>query len=590
VETKALTNNEVADLLRNVAGGYRIKNDFKYKFQIIAYERAADAVEHLTADVKDIADEGKLEEIPGVGPSIAEHLAEIIKSGHSKHFDEIMEGIPPAVFELMKLKGVGPKTALDFSKRFGISKTQNAIAKLKEALKRDATQTKILKAIDEYARKDTRMLLSYADGVAGEIVNWLKQSPEAKEVNTLGSIRRRVATVGDIDIAVASNKPLVVIDHFCEFPKAKSILEKGEKTASIVLGNGLQIDLMVGEPEAYGALLAHFTGSKHHNIKLRERALKMGYSLSEYGVTSLRQGYVGRGKTLKFKTEKELYQFLGLDYIEPELREGGEEIETALKHQLPKLVTLKDVRSDLQIHSNIDVEPSHDLGQSSLKEIVTRANELNYEYVAITDHNPAFKNHTSEQVVKILEKRMKTIDEFNTSLKNDKNNRVKKLYNSLEVDILPSGKLALPDEAFAYLDFILISIHSVFDQDREVMTKRILSALSYPKVKVLAHPTGRKITKRESVEADWLAIFEFCASKNIAVEINADPMRLDLPDFLVKEASKTGVKFSLGTDSHHTAMMANMNYGVDVARRGWLTADQIINTLPFTDFDKIMFK
>jgi len=287
VETKALTNNEVADLLRNVAAGYRIKNDFKYKFQIIAYERAADAVEHLTADIKDIADEGKLEDIPGVGPSIAQHLAEIVKTGQSKHFEEITSGIPPAVFELMKLKGVGPKTALAFSKSFGISKAENAIAKLKDALKKDATQTKILKAIDEYARKDTRMLLSYADGVAEEVVEWLKKSPAVLEVNTLGSIRRRVATVGDIDIAVASNKSQIVIDHFCKYPKAKSVLEQGDKTASVILGNGLQIDLMLGESKAYGALLAHFTGSKHHNIKLREHALKLGYSLSEYGIKNI---------------------------------------------------------------------------------------------------------------------------------------------------------------------------------------------------------------------------------------------------------------------------------------------------------------
>ena len=575
-------------MLRNVAAGYRIKNDFKYKFQIIAYERAADAVEHLTADIKDIADEGKLEDIPGVGPSIAQHLAEIVKTGQSKHFEEITSGIPPAVFELMKLKGVGPKTALAFSKSFGISKAENAIAKLKDALKKDATQTKILKAIDEYARKDTRMLLSYADGVAEEVVEWLKKSPAVLEVNTLGSIRRRVATVGDIDIAVASNKSQIVIDHFCKYPKAKSVLEQGDKTASVILGNGLQIDLMLGESKAYGALLAHFTGSKHHNIKLREHALKLGYSLSEYGIKNINDKKENDKKVKVFNTEEKLHSFLGMDYIEPELREGNEEIEVAIKHRLPKLVELADIKGDLQIHSNIDVQPSHDLGQSSLREIVDKANKLGYEYVALTDHNPSFKNHTPEQVVKILKNRMKTIEEFNTSLKTVENNGVKKLYNSLEVDILPSGKLALPDEAFDYLDFILVSIHSVFDQSREVMTKRLLTALSYPKVKILAHPTARKITKRESVEADWLRISEFCAQKGIAVEINADPMRLDLPDFLVKEVQKSGVMFSLGTDSHHVAMMDNMAYGVAVARRGWLTADRIMNTLSFNEFDKII--
>lgn len=573
--------------MRNVAAGYRIKDDFKYKFQIIAYERAADAVEHLTADIKDVADENKLEDVPGVGPSIAQHLSEIIKTGRSKHFEEIVSDIPPAVFELMKLKGIGPKSALALSKTLGINQSQNAISKLKKACEQGLASVKYLKAIEDYAKKDTRMLLSYADGVAGEIVAWIKQSPAVKEVNTLGSIRRRVATVGDIDIAVASNKSQAVIDHFCKYPKTKSILEKGDKTASIILGNGLQIDLMVGEPEAYGALLAHFTGSKHHNIKLRERAQKMGYSLSEYGV---RKTLNPKLEARKFATEQELHQFLGMDYIEPELREGNEEIEVAAKHQLSKLVELKDIRGDLQIHSDINVEPSHDLGQSSLTEIIEKANELGYEYVAITDHNPSFKNHTTDQVVKILKNRMKTIEQINETLAKGSHNRVKKLYNSLEVDILPSGKLALPNEAFAYLDFILISIHSVFDMSREAMTKRLLTALAYSKVKILAHPTGRKITKRESVEADWQQVFAYCAQKQIAIEINADPMRLDLPDFLVKEAQKTKVMFSLGTDSHHTQMMDNMIYGVDVARRGWLSADRIINTLPFTDFDMIMMK
>jgi len=242
----------------------------------------------------------------------------------------------------------------------------------------------------------------------------------------------------------------------------------------------------------------------------------------------------------------------------------------------------------LQIHSNINVEPSHDLGQSSLEEITDQANKLGYEYIAITDHNPAFKIHTTDQTVKILKNRMKTIEEFNTSLAKEGNYGVRKLYNSLEVDILPSGKLALPDGAFDYLDFILVSIHSVFDQSKEVMTKRLLTALSYPKVKILAHPTARKITKRESIEADWNKISSYCVQKGVAVEINADPMRLDLPDFLVREERSTGLKFSLGTDAHNATMMDNMSYGVAVARRGWLTADQIINTLPFAEFDRII--
>jgi DNA polymerase (family 10) len=362
-------------------------------------------------------------------------------------------------------------------------------------------------------------------------------------------------------------------------------LEKGVRTASLIISGNIQVDIMAESPEGYGSLLQHFTGSKHHNVALRELALKKGFSLSDYGVKKVGDK---TGKLTKFKTEEELYNFFGLEIIPPELREDMGEIEAAKNHNLPKLVELEDIRADLQIHSDFDIETSHDLGLSTMEEIVEKARGLNYEYIAFTDHNPSQSGHSESQIVELLKKKRERVDELNYSISKDVNSRVFKVFNSLEIDIMPDGNLPVPSSGFDTLDFALISIHSSFRLERNEMTKRVLSALSNPKCKIFAHPTARKLQEREGIELNWPEVFEFCLKNDKWIEINCDPMRLDLPDNLVKEAVKLGVKLTFGTDAHHKDGLNNMIWGVSVARRGWAQKGDIVNARSLGEFEKLL--
>ena len=572
---KEFTNLEIAELLRDVAASYQLQGEKKNKFRIIAYERAADAVEHASSELKDLWDEGKLKDVPGVGESIAEHLDELFKTGRVKHFEDLMKDYPKIMFRLLKIQGIGPKTAYKLVSEGSIPK------EVKEELK-------------EVEEKPTRHLLPYAWERASEVIDWLKKIKEAKRVDPLGSLRRKASTIGDIDIAVATDNPSVVIDHFIKFPKLTKILEKGEKTASIMLPGDVQVDLMVQPPESYGSLLQHFTGSKHHNIALREYAIKKGFSLSEYGIKKVG----GKDKKIKeFSNEEDFYKYLGLEWIPPELREDAGEIETARDDKLPKLVEHSEIKGDLQIHSSFDIETSHDLGISSMEEIIEEGNTLNYEYLAFTEHNPSKSKHNEKEILNLLKKKKEKVEETNNSLSDNVNyslvksvkSGVKKVFNSLEIDILPDGSCPIPLKGFDYLDFALVSIHSSFNLSKDQMTQRVIDALSWnPKALIFAHPTARKLNEREGIELDWPNIFDFCIKNKKWIEINADPKRLDLPDFLVREAVKAGVKLTLGTDSHDSQMMRNMIYGVSVARRGWCEKKDIVNCLDLKEFEKLI--
>lgn len=568
--SKPLTNLQIAELLRDVAASYQLKDEKKYKFQIIAYERAADAVEHATSELKDVWDEGKLEDIPGIGPSIATHLGDIFKTGQSKHFNDLMKDIPVDAFKLMELPGIGIKTAMKLISEGDPSEVK---AKLKE--------------VEEKNKNAKRHLLPYAATIAHELMDYLLTCPKIQRVDPLGSLRRQASTIGDIDIAVATNEPGIVLDYFTKYPKSKKTIEKGDKTASILLPGDVRVDLMVQPKESYGSLLQHFTGSKHHNIALREYSLKNGLSLSEYGVREIRNS---RHEIRKFNSEEEFYKYLGLDYIEPELREDTGEIEAAREHKLPNLVKLSDIKADLQIHSDFDIETSHDLGESSMKDIVKKADELKYEYLAFTEHNPSQKGHNEDQMVEILKRKKETIEQLNYSIKNMNIKYVQKVFNSLEIDITPDGNLPVPDTGMDLLDFTLVSVHSSFSLSRDQMTRRVINALSHPKAKIFAHPTARKLNEREGIELDWPQIFDFCLKNDKWIEINADPMRLDLPDNLVREAVKYGVKLTMGTDSHHKDGMNNMIFGVSVARRGWCEKNNIVNTRSLEEFERQLGK
>jgi DNA polymerase (family 10) len=573
-----ITNKEIAKLLHSVAAAYVVKGGDRFK--IAAYEKAADSVEKATSELEDLWEENNLGSIPGIGESIKGHLDELFKKGNVRHFAEVKKGLPPAMFEFLDVSGMGPKTAFLLASKLNLKNMEDLENAAAEGKIRqlpgfgEKSEKEILTSIAQLKAKPSRFLLPFAFPVSKRVMDYLSQIKESEVVIPLGSLRRMVATIGDIDIAVASASPQKVINHFKKFKECAHVLGAGPMAASIVLKNGIQVDLKVLPKNSFGALLQHFTGSKNHNIKLREYALKKGMSLSEHGIKF-------RGKTLKFKDEKSFYNFLGMDYIEPELREETGEIEAAISHKLPKLLTLNEIKGDIHLHSSYPIEPSHDLGSGSFDDIIAKAQSLNYEYIGLSDHSPGASSHTKSQIIELIKKRTSRIEQIKSSVKNIR------ILNLLEIDILANGELSVPDEGLALLDGTIAGIHSSHGQDRELITKRILKACNSPYVQVIAHPTNRLLMERESSDANWPEIFSACVKTKTMLEINAWPNRLDLPDSLVKQAIVAGVQLVINTDSHDVAHMGNMNYGVSVARRGWATKENIANTLPWVEFKKM---
>lgn len=579
-----MTNSEIAKLLNNVAAAYAISDEKKYRFQILAYKKAADSIEHVTSELKEVFKEGK--QLPGIGPSIKAHLEELFTKGKVKHFEDVLSKIPASVFPLLDVPGFGPKKAYKLVKEFNLKNPDTIIkdlTKLAENGKIGAlegfgqkSEQDILQAFKEYGlgkTKTAKMVLPYANELANKMIDYLKTSKDVVEASTLGSLRRKKSLVGDIDIAVSSKNPAKALEHFVSYPHTERVIEKGTRTASILTSSGRQIDLMVESPDGFGALLQHFTGSKDHNVHLREIALSKGYSLSDYG---MRKKGEPDEKRILFKTEEELYKKLGMDWIPPEIRENTGEIELAQQNKLPKLVELKDIKGDFHIHSSYPIEPSHDMGQNSMKEMLQNAIRLNYSYLAFSEHNPSQSQHTHEQIYKILKRRSETIE----TLRKEYTGKIH-IFSLLETDILPNGNLAIDDKALSLLDGTIVSVHSSFGMDRTKMTNRVLKGLSNPKAKILAHPTGRLLNQRSGYDLDWDKIFDFCKTNNKAIEINSWPLRLDLPDILVKEAVMHGVRLVIDTDSHATTHMDGMEYGVSVARRGFCTKDDILNTYEY---------
>ena len=580
-----MSNQQISKLLRNVAVAYSIKDEKKFRFQIIAYYNAAEAIESSTQEINDLIKEGKAISLPGVGPSIASHLEELCKKGKSTHFEWVFKGIPGSVFKLVEIPTFGPKKAYKLAKEFKINDSETAVDEIEKLAKSgkiatlagfgEKSESDILKSIQEYKLgkiKEKRMALPYAAKIADKIVNYLKESEFAIRVEPLGSLRREVATIGDVDIAVATNKPKEMIDYFTKYPYKERIIERGDISSSILVSGGHQIDIMTQSLESFGALLQHFTGSKNHNIHLRELALKKGFSLSEKGIKNLKTGKINI-----FSNEEDFYSFLGLSWIPPEIREDTGEIELAVKNNLPKLVELKDIKGDVHIHSSFPIEPSHDLGKNTILEMLKKAEELGYEYLGFSEHNPSISKHTEQEMEKILIKRDEELEKAKSI---NKSVRIIKL---LEVDILPKGNLPIDNHAFDLLDAAIVSIHSSFSLTKNEMTNRIIKGLSYPKAKILGHPTGRLINERPGYDADWDKIFSFCAKNNKAVEINSWPNRLDLYDALIKKALDYKVKFFINTDSHAAWQMDMVKYGVAMARRGWAKKSDILNTLPYNE-------
>lgn len=586
-----MSNREIAKLFRDIAAAYSIKDDKKFRFQILAYQNASEAIANMTSEIKDLHKEGKLDLIPGIGATIKSRIEELLKKGRVKHFEWVLKGIPKSVFVLLNIPSIGPKKAYKLAKELSLNNSNEVIEKLIVEAKKgkiakiptfgEKSEQDILEALLAYKAgktKTARMVLPYASEIAEKILKFINQSPAVVKAITLGSLRRMMPTVGDIDIAVASNNPQEVIEHFVSYPYKERIIEKGPSTASILTSGGKQIDLMVQPPNGFGALLQHFTGSKNHNVALREYALKKDVSLSERGIK--RQKANGKWQMDSFSSEEKFYNALGMDWIPPEIRENMGEIELAIKHNLPKLVELSDIKGDLHIHSSFPIEPSHDLGHSSISEMVEFAKKLKYEYIGFSEHNPSISKHTNSQIYSLIARRNGKIEQIRLS---NKNIRIIKL---LEIDILTNGELAVDNKSLNLLDGAIVSIHSSFGMSKNEMTKRVINGFSHPKAKILAHPTGRMLNERAGYDLNFDLLFDFCKKNNKALEINAWPNRLDLPDSLIRQAVKYGVKMVIDTDSHSLPEMNLMKYGIAMARRGWAAKSDIINTLDYSEFSE----
>jgi len=561
---------ETADLLEISAGD---------PFRIRSYRRAAEAVESSTIQLSQIAhDPKKLQEIPGIGKGMAANIQEIEKTGTLPLREELLTKYRPGMLDLLRLPGMGPKSVALFWEALQIS----SIAELEAAiaagklgsLPRMGTKQveKLRKGIEDYKKNSGRFLIDDAEIAAEKLIAYLRNFDGMDVITPAGSLRRGRETVGDLDILVtgracAEDKVQAAVDYTAAYPPIVDLIAKGQNKVSFRLRGGLQVDVRLLPENSYGAALQYFTGSKMHNVSIRQRALKRGYTLSEYSLARVEDGSFVAGAT-----EEEIYAALGLDWIPPELRENNGEIEAAEQHRLPALIELKDIRGDVHMHTNATD------GKCSIREMAEAAVQRGYEYIAITDHTKNLAMTFGLDDERALE-HIRRIREVNDEM----SGRIR-IFAGMEVDILADGQLDLSDETLAQLDIVIVSVHSLFNMTEEEMTARILRAIENPYTRILGHATGRLLLRREAYKLNLPQILRRAAELGVAVEHNAYPDRLDLCDRDLRLAKELGCRIVINTDSHHTSHMEKMRYGISQLRRAWLTKNDVLNTLPPDDF------
>ncbi|KRT76865.1 MAG: hypothetical protein XU14_C0027G0006 [Armatimonadetes bacterium CSP1-3] len=563
-----MRNLALARIFSEIADMLEIKEESI--FRISAYRRAARAMESLTEDVAEVAARDDLEEIPGVGTSTAEKIEEYLETGKITYYEELRASLPPGITTLMSVPEVGPKTAVLLYEKLGVTTIDELERAARQGLVRTLprmgakTEENILKGIELIRRTKERLPLGQVLPHAKEIEDALRALKEVKAITLAGSIRRMKETIGDIDVLVTSSRPARVMDVFTTLPQVQRVLAKGPTRSSVLLEVGIQADVRVVKPESFGAALQYFTGSKEHNVRLREKGVRRGLKINEYGVFRVKDE-----KRVAGRTEEEVYAALDLPWIPPEIREGQGEVELAEKGRLPRLVELQDIRGDLQMHTRWSD------GSDSAEAMARAAKERGYEYIAITDHSQSLKFVGGVTVEELREhaKLVKQVaDKVGIAI-----------LMGTECEVHPDGSLDYPDEVLKELDIVLAAVHTRFRMSEAEMTKRMIKAMENPHVDVVAHPTGRLLGQRESYSVNVERLVEAARRTGTVLEINAGPERLDLRDTQARMAQERGVKLAINTDAHTRYQLRYMEFGVGTARRGWVEKKNVINTLPLND-------
>jgi DNA polymerase (family 10) len=566
-EGGTVNNREAADVFRHIADLLEIKGEAIYR--VLAYRRAADAIQDLGRDLHDVWEQGELQEIPGVGKAIAEKIDELLRTGKLEYFEKLTSEVPPGLIDVLAVGDVGPKKAARFWKELNITSIDELEQAARDGQLQDLSgmgeksEARILENIQALRERQTgRMLLGKAAETSALLLERLRALPGISEAEAAGSLRRFRETVGDLDLIVAAENPGSVLEAFIAFPEVARTLGQGETKASVELHDGTRVQVWVHPPDHFGSAWQYATGSQAHNVKLRELALKKGLSLSEHGFKKDDDGDIACA------TEEEVYATLELPWIPPELREDRGEIQASLAGELPELVQVSDLKGELHAHSDWSD------GGVSMREMISAAQSLGLQYFVISDHSHSL-GVANGLTVKRLEKQRREIEE----LQDEIGDSLKILHGS-EVEILADGSLDYPDDVLAGLDIVIASLHMSLRQARDVITARLISAISNPNVDIIGHPTGRLIGKREAADLDLEPVLQAAAAHNVALEINANPERLDLRDVHVRMAIDHGCLLAINTDAHRPEHLGFRVYGVGTARRGWATSDSILNSWP----------
>jgi len=574
-----MNNREIADIFHSIADILEIKAE--NPFRIRAYRRAAQIIEGLSQSIKDIYINDKLINIPGIGEGIAEKISELIQTGKLKEYEEIKKSVPAGLLEMLNISSVGPKTVALIYKELGITNVEE----LEKAVKDnklakfpgmgEKKEENILRGIKILRETKERIPIYEAELIADKIIKQLREIQAVDKISIAGSLRRRRETIGDIDILVASDKPAQVMDVFTTLPNVKQILAKGNTRSSVRIESGRQIDIRVVQTDSFGTALHYFTGSKAHNIRIRELGIKNNLKINEYGIFKRGKSPEEQDEKIGGSKEIDVFKSIGMPYISPEMREDRGEIEAALLNKLPKLVEIENIKGDLHVHSNWSD------GTNSIEEMAEAAIKRGYQYIAICDHSKSLKIAKGLDEKQLMERR-EEIDKLNNKYRNFQ------ILSGIELEIHINGELDFSDDILRSLDVVVAAIHTGFSQDERVNTARIIKAMKNKNVDIIAHPTGRLLGKREGYKIDIPAILKAAGDTGTALEINAFPERLDLADIYLQEAKEKGAKFAINTDAHSISQLDFAKFGVGVARRGWLEKQDVINCLNIDELKKIL--